>query len=176
MKRNVKIGSLAICALLFLFGVVALYTSLKGGTDSVQFPKNILSVADWGNWVVVKKNQLALLGGIIGAVGAVGALAPMLAPKVASEETARSIHTSLQGVEKRLGLHVQITSTFAPLTPEVLGRAPSNLLVAEYGVVPYTDDLGRKADLLSWTLTSNIQCQGRLYVGPGGAGKTRLAS
>jgi tetratricopeptide (TPR) repeat protein len=51
--------------------------------------------------------------------------------------------------------------------------SPSELLQARYGIVPYTDATGAKAELLAW-LAGARPAAGRLVHGPGGLGKTRL--
>lgn len=51
--------------------------------------------------------------------------------------------------------------------------APSELLQAKYGVVPYADVTGMAAELSEWCATPRPTA-GRLLHGPGGLGKTRL--
>jgi tetratricopeptide (TPR) repeat protein len=51
--------------------------------------------------------------------------------------------------------------------------SPSELLQAKYEVVPYFDVTGSKSDLLSWCTSKSVTA-GRLVIGPGGLGKTRL--
>jgi hypothetical protein len=52
--------------------------------------------------------------------------------------------------------------------------APSELLQASYGVVPYADVTGMAAELLGWSTGFQRPTAGRLLHGPGGVGKTRL--
>jgi len=53
---------------------------------------------------------------------------------------------------------------------------PTELVVARYRVIPYLDRGNLLADALAWArATDPPQPQGRLYVAPGGFGKTRLA-
>jgi tetratricopeptide (TPR) repeat protein len=52
---------------------------------------------------------------------------------------------------------------------------PTELLIARYCIVPFLDRGGLLTELLRWaTDTAGPRAHGRLYVGPGGAGKTRL--
>jgi tetratricopeptide (TPR) repeat protein len=55
---------------------------------------------------------------------------------------------------------------------------PTNVLLARHRVVPFTDFGGRLAELLKWADPRGAlpaSAAGRLYVGGGGVGKTRLA-
>lgn len=61
----------------------------------------------------------------------------------------------------------------AKLPPDPREIAPSELLQAKYGVVPYADVTGMAAELQGWCASSRPTA-GRLLHGPGGLGKTRL--
>ena len=52
--------------------------------------------------------------------------------------------------------------------------APSELLQAKFGVVPYTDVTRMAAELQAWCTSFARPTAGRLIHGPGGLGKTRL--
>gem|GEM_PF-5448966 len=55
-------------------------------------------------------------------------------------------------------------------------QRPTNMLVARYRIVPFLDRDGILAEALAWaTDTDEATFPGRLYVAPGGFGKTRLA-
>lgn len=67
-----------------------------------------------------------------------------------------------------------------PVTDRGARRAikqrPTNMLVARYRIVPFLDRDGILAEALAWaTDTDDATFPGRLYVAPGGFGKTRLA-
>ena len=51
---------------------------------------------------------------------------------------------------------------------------PSELLQARYAAVPFQDTGGALAECLAWCRDGLQPAAGRLYCGPGGAGKTRL--
>jgi len=57
----------------------------------------------------------------------------------------------------------------------LIANRPSWLVVARYRVVPFLDRDRVLAEALAWALGGPLRAQGRLYVAPGGAGKTRLA-
>ncbi len=67
-----------------------------------------------------------------------------------------------------------ITYRRPPATPTELGDAPAALLDATTRVVPFqwTADFD---DLVSWCLREDLPQAARIYAGPPGAGKTRLA-
>ncbi len=60
--------------------------------------------------------------------------------------------------------------------PEAIRARPAQLLLARFQVVPFLDRGLLEAEALEWMVEPARQrCRGRLYVAPGGAGKTRLA-
>jgi tetratricopeptide (TPR) repeat protein len=63
----------------------------------------------------------------------------------------------------------------ADLLPQEIIDRPARLLIARYRVVPFLDRDGLLERLIEWaTGTEGPRAQGRLYVAPGGFGKTRL--
>ena len=73
-----------------------------------------------------------------------------------------------------LGGELTLTSGFVDLPPDQVRRLPTALVVADYGVIPYDDSRGLKADFLAWA-NAPAEVAGRLYAAGGGFGKTRLA-
>lgn len=71
---------------------------------------------------------------------------------------------------------LDVVTGFEELPLDHVRRLPTALVVADYGIIPYDDSRGLKADLLGWALdNSNAGPAGRLYAAAGGYGKTRLA-
>lgn len=71
---------------------------------------------------------------------------------------------------------LDVVDSFHQLSDDQVRRLPTVLVVADYGLTPYDDSRGLKADCLRWALDPVAAGpSGRLYAAEGGFGKTRLA-
>ncbi len=91
-------------------------------------------------------------------------------------EALAQIGRTLDALEREFVRDLDLTVGYAALPPDRARRLPTALVVAEYGVIPYDDAEGARAELLAWaSCAGEGQVGGRLVVAPGGHGKTRLA-
>jgi len=64
---------------------------------------------------------------------------------------------------------------YVPLSVGEIANLPTRLVVADHGVVPYEDITDLAAQMLAWARSGGGGVLGRLIVGGGGYGKTRIA-
>jgi hypothetical protein len=82
----------------------------------------------------------------------------------------------LERIEKMLGAPLRSGAASVAKFSAGIRNRPADLLIARYRVVPYIDRGGVLEEALTWarSLVSPL-AQGRLYIAPGGFGKTRFA-
>jgi hypothetical protein len=95
------------------------------------------------------------------------------------EDQIQTIPTSVQAIvdsSNRAWHGIRLETGCAEPATERLRIRPAELLRAPYRIAPFVDCGGVLSSLLSWvTQPSERRATGRLYVAPGGFGKTRLA-
>ena len=91
-------------------------------------------------------------------------------------ESLGEVHVQLAGLARMMEVSLEPGRLLNPQLARVVERRPADLLLAGYQVVPFVDYHGTLAATQEWVLKPEPQgATGRLYVAPGGFGKTRLA-
>ncbi|MDR3517241.1 MAG: tetratricopeptide repeat protein [Azospirillaceae bacterium] len=94
----------------------------------------------------------------------------------ADTEVLQEIAARVQRIETILGAPLRSGVTPVARNAASIRNRPTDLLVARYRVIPYIDRGGVLQEALAWARSPETPLpQGRLYVAPGGFGKTRFA-
>lgn len=88
----------------------------------------------------------------------------------------REVTARLDRIERIVAAPLRTGAASVAKFAAAIRNRPTDLLIARYRVIPYIDRGGLLADALAWARSTEIPApQGRLYVAPGGFGKTRFA-
>ncbi len=155
----------------YLLGGIGLLTSI---IKDATFPNDYTSISALQTWILQPKNMSAVISSLLVGLGTYWTIKQMRSPTVATQETSKRIETDLKEVKSEIIKELDLVSKYYDLPLEYINRLPTALLVADYGIIPYDDALGTKANLLSW-ITKNNSPSGLLLTAKAGYGKTRLA-
>jgi hypothetical protein len=91
-------------------------------------------------------------------------------------ELLREVTARLDRLERIVGAPLRTGAASLAKFKAAIGKRPTELLIARYRVISYIDRDGLLDAALAWTRSTESPApQGRLYVAPGGFGKTRFA-